>query len=196
MFLRKAGTIILGVAILMWALSIWPKLDAARSQQFEEQRAAVASLTDVGAEGKDVLLSKINNAEQEAALEHSVIGRIGHGIAPVFRPLGFDWKISTAMLGAFMAKEVFVAQMGIVHAVGETDEKSETLREKLQATYTPLQGFCIMLFCLASMPCVATVAVVRRETGSWKWAFLQLGGLTAIAWILTAAVYQIGLLLA
>lgn len=194
-FLKKAGTFILGIAVLMWALSIWPKLDAEHRQQFEQQRVEISARADIGTEEKEALLTKIDHAAQEAELEHSVIGRIGRGIAPALRPLGFDWKISTALLGAFAAKEVFVAQMGIVHAAGGADEGSETLREKLQATYTPLQGFCIMLFCLVSMPCVATVAVARRETGSWKWAVLQLGGLTALAWILTAAVYQIGLLL-
>jgi ferrous iron transport protein B len=192
LFLKKAGTIILGIAILMWALSIWPKPGAEKIEQFEQQRAAVEARADIGAEQKEGFLAEIDNAAQEAELEYSVIGRIGKGIAPVLRPLGFDWKVSTAMLGAFAAKEVFVAQMGIVHAVGEADEESETLRGKLQATYTPLQGFCIMLFCLVSMPCMATVAVTKRETGSWKWALFQLGGLTLLAWALTAAVYQIG----
>jgi ferrous iron transport protein B len=192
LFLKKAGTIILGIAVLMWALSVWPKPGAEPMERFEQQRTAVEARADIGAEEKKDLLGEIDNAAAEADLEHSVIGRIGKGIAPVLRPLGFDWKVSTAMLGAFAAKEVFVAQMGIVHAVGEADEESETLRDKLQATYTPLQGFCIMLFCLISMPCMATVAVTKRETGSWKWALFQLGALTLLAWTLTAAVYQIG----
>jgi len=192
LFLRKAGTIILGIAILMWALSIWPKPGAEQMERFEQQRTAIEARADIGAEEKADLVGEIDNAAAEAELEHSAIGRIGRGVAPVLRPLGFDWKTSTAMLGAFAAKEVFVAQMGIVHAVGEADEESETLRHKLQATYTPLQGFCIMLFCLVSMPCMATVAVTKRETGSWKWALFQLGGLTVLAWVITAAVYQIG----
>jgi len=192
LFLRKAGTIILGIAIVMWALSVWPKPGAKQVEQFEQQRDAVKARADIGPEEKVGLLGEINNAAAEAELEHSVIGRIGKGVAPVLRPLGFDWKTSTAMLGAFAAKEVFVAQLGIVYAVGEADEASETLREQLQANYTPLQGFCIMLFCLVGMPCMATVAVTKRETGSWKWALFQLGGLTLLAWALTAVVYQIG----
>jgi ferrous iron transport protein B len=196
LFLRKAGTIILGIAILMWALSVWPKPGAEQMERFEQQRAAVEARAEISIEDKKDLLAEIDNAEQEAALEHSVIGQIGKGIAPVLRPLGFDWKVSTAMLGAFAAKEVFVAQMGIVHAVGDADEETDTLRDKLRATYTPLQGFCIMLFCLVSMPCMATVAVTKRETGSWKWALFQLGGLTLLAWALTAVVYQIGSLVA
>ncbi|MDI6775491.1 MAG: ferrous iron transport protein B [Verrucomicrobiota bacterium] len=195
LFLRKAGTIILGISILMWALSVWPKPGAERMKQFEQQRAAVEAQSYLDPEHKQAMLTEIDHAAGEAELEHSAIRRIGRFIAPALRPLGFDWKVSTAMLGAFAAKEVFVAQMGIVHAVGEADEQSETLRAKLQATYTPLQGFCIMLFCLISTPCMATVAVTKRESGSWKWALLQLSGLTLVAWAMTAAVYQIGQLL-
>ena len=108
--------------------------------------------------------------------------------------MGFDWRIGTALIGAFAAKEVFVAQMGIVFAVGEADEESGALRERLRASYTPLQGFCIMLFCLISLPCMATVAVTRRESNSWKWALLQVGGLTMLAYVLTLVVYQVGML--
>jgi ferrous iron transport protein B len=84
--------------------------------------------------------------------------------------------------------------MGIVFAVGEADEESGALRERLRASYTPLQGFCIMLFCLISLPCMATVAVTRRESNSWKWALLQVGGLTMLAYVLTLVVYQVGML--
>ncbi|MCD6364640.1 MAG: ferrous iron transport protein B [Planctomycetes bacterium] len=192
LFLRKAGTIILGVAIVMWALSVWPRPGAEQMEQFKRRRADVQGTAQLGIQEKQDLLTRIDNAAAQAELEHSAIGRIGRTIAPVLRPLGFDWKVSTAMLGAFAAKEVFVAQMGIVYAAGEYGSGSQTLRDKLRAAYTPLQGFCIMLFSLISMPCMATVAVTKRETGSWKWALFQLGGLTVLAWVVTAAVYQIG----
>ena len=109
--------------------------------------------------------------------------------------MGFDWKIGTAMIGAFAAKEVFVAQMGIVYSVGEADEESESLREQLRNNYSPLVAFCIMLFALISAPCMATIAVTRRESNSWKWALFQLGGLTVLAYVLTTLVFQIGCLL-
>ena len=101
------------------------------------------------------------------------IGRIGQAIEPVLKPLGFDWKIGTALIGATAAKEVFVSQLAIVYAVssdeaGDDGEKStQNLREKLYANYTPLTGFCIMLFCLIYAPCVATVAMTKQETNSW-----------------------------
>jgi len=87
---------------------------------------------------------------------------------------------------------VFVAQLGIVYAVGRGDQGSETLREKLQANYTPLTGFCIMLFCLISTPCVVTVIMTKKETNSWRWALFQFGSLTVLAYIITFIVYQVG----
>jgi len=168
MYLRKAGTIILALSILLWAAMRYPR---------------------PGADGLPGL-----NPEQarQKQLEHSVIGRIGRVIEPALKPLGFDWKIGTALIGATAAKEVFVSQLAIVYAVGSTDEQSQSLREKLQDNYTPLTGFCIMLFCLISTPCVATVAMTRQETHSWLWALFQFGSLTALAYIITLVVYQVG----
>jgi len=169
MYLRKAGTIILGISILLWAMTAYPK-------KADPVATAPAAL----------------QAEQ---LAFSVSGRIGHALEPVLRPLGFDWKIGTALIGALAAKEVFVAQMGIVYSIGDADEDSEALREELRRTYSPLVAFCIMLFCLISAPCMATLAVIRRESGSWRWALFQTAGLTVIAYILTFAVFQLGSLL-
>ncbi|GAH87386.1 unnamed protein product, partial [marine sediment metagenome] len=101
----------------------------------------------------DEFLAGLNSEQaRQAKLEYSTVGRIGRAIEPVIRPLGFDWKIGTALIGATAAKEVFVSQLAIVYAVGSAGEQSQTLREKLQANYTPLTGFCIMLFCLISAP--------------------------------------------
>ncbi len=195
-YLKKAGTIILGISILLWAMQQWPGLPEDKAEAFAQQRATIEAKADLGAEARAEQLAEIDHAEAEAALEASLMGRVGHGLEPVLRPAGFDWKVSTAMVGAFAAKEVFVAQMGIVYSLGEEeDEESVPLRDKLQASYTPLQGFCIMLFCLISAPCMATIAITKRESNSWKWAMFQLGGLTVLAWIVTVAVYQVGSLM-
>ncbi|MFP4434229.1 MAG: ferrous iron transport protein B [Phycisphaerae bacterium] len=192
-YLKKAGTIILGISILLWAMQQWPGLPEEKAEAFAQQRTTVEAKADLGDEARAEKLAEIDHAEAEAALEASLMGRVGHGLETVLRPAGFDWKVSTAMVGAFAAKEVFVAQMGIVYSLGEEeDEESEPLRDKLQANYTPLQGFCIMLFCLISAPCMATIAITKRESNSWRWALFQLGGLTVLAWIVTVAVYQIG----
>jgi ferrous iron transport protein B len=168
MYIRKAGTIILAISIIIWAATTYPKLD-------------MASVENVTAE-----------QAQTQQLQNSVVGRIGTALAPALEPLGFDWRISTSLIGAFAAKEVFVSQMFIMYSVGESDEGSKALRAKLQADYTPLQGLCIMIFCLISMPCVATIAMTRQESGSWKWAMFQMVGLTVLAYVVTFAVYQVG----
>ncbi|MBE0537317.1 MAG: ferrous iron transport protein B [Phycisphaerae bacterium] len=169
MYVRKAGTVILAISIVIWAATSYPKMDAAALQNMTPEQVSTAEL------------------------QHSVVGRIGKTLAPALKPLGFDWRISTSLVGAFAAKEVFVSQLGIMYSVGEAEEGgSEALRAKLQADYTPLQGFCVMLFCLISMPCVATIVITRQETGSWRWALLQLLGLTALAYVITMAVYQVG----
>jgi len=178
--------------VVLWALAYWPKMGEEKLVVFEQQRAVVQSEQQADAEQIADRLAEIDSAEHEAKLEHSAIGRVGKTIAPVFKPCGFDWKISTATIGAFAAKEVFVGQMGVLYSVGEdVDEESEDLREKLAAKYTPLIGFCIMLFSLISMPCMVTVAVTVREAG-WRWALLQVTYLTVLAWVLTTIVYQVG----
>ncbi len=170
LFLKKAGTIILAISIILWAAMSFPKPDTKSLEAANPERA------------------------QQLKLESSVIGRVGKTIEPVLRPLGFDWKIGTALIGATAAKEVFVSQLSIIYAVGETEKSRHTLREKLQANYTPLTAFCVMLFCLISTPCIATVIMTKQETASWLWALFQFFGLTALAYITTFIVYQLGLL--
>ncbi len=175
LFLRKAGTLILAASVCMWALTSFPKPPA------EAGPGATV------AEGR------------AAALEYSVAGRIGKTLEPVTRPLGFDWRVNTALIGAFAAKEVFIAQMGIVFSLGEEAEAAveasparARLQQRLQDHYTPLQALAIMLFCLLSFPCVAAAAVMWRESGSWKWMLLQWGGLTVFAYTVCLLVYQVG----
>jgi ferrous iron transport protein B len=187
LYLRKAGTLILGVSILLWALASWPSAPA------DPAHAAARSLAE--ARGDAATLVELDNQQAEADLRASLLGRLGRGLEPVLAPLGFDWRISSSLLGAFAAKELFVAQMGVVYSLGQTDEGSASLRAELSSRYSPLVGFCIMLFALISTPCMSTFAVTAREAGGQRWAWFQLLGLTALAWLLTFAVYQIGSLL-
>jgi ferrous iron transport protein B len=168
MYLRKAGTIILAISILLWTASSYPKPEPESLKGLDSEQA------------------------HQVGLKYSIVGRLGQAIEPALRPLGFDWKIGTALIGATAAKEVFVSQLAIVYAVGGGDAEETTLRDKLQANYTPLTGFCIMLFCLIYAPCVVTVVMTKQETGSWGWALFQFFGLTILAYILTLIVYQIG----
>ena len=170
MYLRKAGTVILALSIVLWGLMSFPVPPAAELEPLSESQ------------------------QQAVSLQYSIAGRIGKAMEPVIKPLGMDWKIGTALIGATMAKEVFVSQLSIVYALGGGSEEEQLmqLEQRLAADYSPLQGFCIMLFCLLSTPCIATIAVTRKESGAWKWALLQFFGLTAIAYVVTLAVYQIG----
>ncbi len=168
MYLRKAGTVILLISIVLWALSEYPRPPA------------------------DRLAGLDKNQQHQVKLRYSFIGRAGTAFEPAIRPLGFDYKIAAALIGALAAKEVFVAQMGIVYAVGDEQESTKSLQKHLQNDYTPLQGFCVMLFCLISSPCIATVAITRAESGSWKWAAVQWFGLTTLAYVTTLIVYQAG----
>jgi ferrous iron transport protein B len=188
LYVKKAGTVILGAAIILWFLTFYPKPPATYVLPAGFDKTAAESATVFG-EIDDPQLA------QAAELSYSIAGRVGRLLEPAIAPLGFDWRIGTALVGAIAAKEVFVAQMGIVFAVGEADETSEQLRAQLRQRYSPLIGFCIMLFALISTPCIATFAITRQEAGSIKWAFAQTLGLTALAWIVTFVVYQGGLLL-
>jgi ferrous iron transport protein B len=173
LYLKKAGTVILAVSIVLWCLTSYPK----------PPPAAIEGLSPTAAEAR--------------ALEHSLAGRIGRWIEPAIAPMGFDWRIGTALLGAVAAKEVFVAQLGIVYAKGRDEGATEpaTLRQDLRANYSPLAAFCIMLFCLISLPCSATIAVMRKESGSWRWAILQFLVLTLLGAALATSAFQLGTLL-
>ena len=162
-----------------------------RSQGHQLVEAVQRFLSEVEASNRSTV-DELNRAQRSEILEASFAGRIGHAIEPLLRPMGFDWRIGTALIGAFAAKEMFVAQMGVVFAVGEDGAANTVMRERLHAAYSPLQGYCIMLFCLVALPCMATIAVTRRESGSWGWAMFQLFGLTAVAWVLATVVYQVG----
>ena len=233
LYLKKAGTIILFISIVMWALTVFPQFPEEKAESYTASLPALEQivsdntekLSSLGyiipneenmaeAEANNAKLSDADKAEaekiaavlddtnakideilfnySEAELEYSAAGRIGKFIEPVLTPLGFDWKIGTALIGAFAAKEVFVAQMGIVYSLGEVGEDSDALRAKLQENYTPLVGFAIMVFALLSAPCMATFAIVKRESNSWKWAFFQFFGMTFVAYITTLLIYQIG----
>jgi len=168
LYIKKAGTIILAISIILWAATSYPKPSEESLAGLNEQQA------------------------QEFELTYSITGRVGMALEPVIRPLGFDWRIGTALVGALGAKEVFVAQMGIMYSLGEVDQESNALRAELQRRYSPLVGFCIMLFTLISAPCVATLAICRRETNSWGWALFQFFGLTVLAYVITFIVYQVG----
>lgn len=170
-YLKKMGGIILVASIIVWALGYFPHNDSLSPQAQQEQ---------------------------------SYIGHIGKTIEPVFRPQGFDWKLDVSLIAGVGAKEIVASTMGVLYADDETvaDEtadntkKYELLRQKMTADgITPLIAFAYLLFVLIYFPCIATIAAVKGETGSWRWAAFAAIYTTALAWVVSACVYQIGCLL-
>ena len=191
MYLQKAGTIILATSIILYLCNTYPE----KTEFSQDYDAQIEAAQEAGAAEDDETVVALENAKQNEALEYTISGRAGKFLEPVFAPMGFDWKISTATIGALAAKEVFVAQMGILYSEGEADEESEGLRATLSKQYTPLQAFCMMLFALLSIPCLATLAIIKRELNSWKMAVMEGAGLFVLAWVITTIVYQVGSLL-
>ena len=200
-FLVDAGTIILAMTILLWALLSFPKSDELSAEyQVERERIERLALPD---EQRDEALRLIDGQEARAQLEQSLGGRFGHAIEPVLRPIGFDWQIGIGIIGAFAAREVFVSTLGVVFGIGEADEENIPLRQALRdarhadgsPVMTPLSGVSLMIFFLLACQCMSTIAVVRRESGSWKWPVFLFSYMTVLAYLGSLIVYQGGRLL-
>ncbi len=197
-FLVDAGTVILALTIVMWALLSYPK-SAEVAAEAEQQRSAVQAQTLPGEE-RDARLAEIDNQESGAQLRQSTAGRLGHLIEPVIAPLGFDWRIGVGIIGAFAAREIFVGTLGIVFDISDADETNETLREALRGAawpdgttlMTPLVGVSLMVFFVLACQCMSTVAVVKRESGGWRWPIFMVAYMTVLAYVASLAVYQIG----
>jgi ferrous iron transport protein B len=203
LFLRQAGTIILGINILLWFLATYPRSGEVE-RTFESRRAA---LTAPGAPGYseaavEKQLADLRTEQAGEKLRHSFAGMLGRAIEPVIAPLGFDWKIGIGIVSSFAAREVFVSTMSTIYNVGGGDDDAsrnglvETLRGQKRpdgsVVYTPLTGLTLMVFYVFALQCVSTVAVVRRETNSWKWPFFQWLYMGLLAWGFAFLVYQGG----
>ncbi len=200
LFLRRAGTVILGINILLWFLATYPR-SSELDEQFSQRRAQwkhSVSTPPTAAETEAGL--QLDHDEAGEKLRQSFAGRLGRAIEPVLKPLGFDWKIGIGIVTSFAAREVFVSTLSVVYNVGGDGENTASLAEVMKserrsdgrAMYTPLTGITLMVFYVFAMQCVSTVAVVRRETNSWKWPLFQTVYMTSLAWILAFLTYQIG----
>ena len=212
LFLRRAGTVILGINILLWFLASYPK-SAAIEQEFAAKRQVIAGATpapgadaQAAAADRATKLAALDNEEAGENLRHSYAGRGGQWIEPLIAPLGFDWKIGIGIVSSFAAREVFVSTMSLVYNVGKGDDSdqatmtlAQTLRDETRAdgsrVYTTLVGVTLMVFYVFALQCVSTVAIVRRETNSWKWPIFQWLYMGLLAWVLAFLTYQGGRLL-
>lgn len=188
-FLKRAGTVIFIVAILVWTLAYFPRMD---TDEFETSTSANASINQIDSV----------NAMAAAQMEQSWLGRIGRTIEPVFKPLGWDWRVSSAVVAGFPAREVVVAVMGTIYAVG-SDANDQSLSEKLRSAkwpdgrliFTLPMVLGLLVFYAWCLQCAATLATIRRETNSWRWPIFAWFYMTSIGYIGALVIYQVGSLL-
>jgi ferrous iron transport protein B len=215
-FLRRAGTVILGITILLWFLATYPR-STDIDKDFAARRAALLATPAGGLNNKandqpgsvgttKDKLAALNNEEAGLKLRHSFAGHLGHFIEPAIAPLGFDWKMGIGIISSFAAREVFLSTMSTVYNVGKY-ERSEAGMSSLASTlqeqrrddgtrvYSTLTAVTLMVFYVFALQCVSTVAVVRRETNSWKWPLFQWVYMGMLAWLFAFLVFQGGRLL-
>ncbi|MCX5660146.1 MAG: ferrous iron transport protein B [Planctomycetota bacterium] len=198
-FVKKAGSVILLLSILLWALATYPKSEAPAevqtlTKQSEELKAA-------GKEAEAGEIEKQAKAiEEKSALNHSFAGRVGHFIEPVIAPMGFDWQIGVGIITSLAAREVIVSTLAIVYGVGSEaaeenrDSIYDSMRKATRAdgspVYTTATCLSLLVFYVLAMQCLSTLAVTRRETGSWKWAAFQQVYMSSLAYVAAVITYQ------
>jgi ferrous iron transport protein B len=206
-YLQKMGGVILIASIIIWALGYFPqntpqtnKIKNKIAKIETKLKTSINSDTIYLAQKKYELKTKLNAIHQK----ESYIGQLGTAIQPIMKPLGFDDKMSVSLLTGIVAKEIVVSTMGVLYQAGD---KSQTLVQKLKKqtyssgenkgkkVFNKTNALAFLIFILIYFPCIATIAAVKRETGSWKWAAFMMTYTTSLAWILAFAVNQIGQLL-
>jgi len=189
-FLVTAGTIIFAMSVLIWALLYFPRGDNPR---YEREYSSLSA-----ARQETVSLEQFQELRQR---EESILGRFGKAIEPAFAPAGFDWRLTTAILAAFPAREVVVPAMGILFGTGgDVDEADEGLVSAIQRSQwpdgrplmTPWTAMSLMVFFALCCQCMATLAAIKRETNSWKWAAFAFVYMTTLAYVFSVAIQQIG----
>ena len=189
-YIKKAGTVILAISVILWAAMTFPGLPEDQTAAFEQERQTVAA--QLTGEEAEESLSAIDNTEAEAALRWSAAGRLGTFLEPVSSLAGFDWRTNIALVGGFAAKEVVVSTLGTAYSLGEVDpEEFESLSDQLAADpgFTKATALALIVFTILYAPCFVTVVVMAREA-SWKWAGFSMVFNTLLAFVLSMAIYQ------
>lgn len=216
-YLKKVGGIIMVASIIIWFLQTYPK-NVEFTQPYDRQISALQEQQDQlksesNPEAKRFVLSdelqeQIEELEASKYAEQqkaSYIGRIGHFVEPAIRPLGFDWKMGISILSGVAAKEVVVSTMAVIyHRPGNTEKEDQnglvgnlqaSTNSKGEASFTPLVAISFLIFVLIYFPCIGVIATIRRESGTWKWALFTIFYTTALAWLMSFMVYQLGSLI-
>jgi len=189
-FVFDAGKVIMIISLILWALSSFGPGNRMKevAEQYEQMKQQPGANTE-----------QLDKDFHAARLENSYAGLLGKTIEPAIEPLGYDWKIGIALITSFAAREVFVGTMATLYSVGEQDDNSLRLRDKMKAAakadgtpvYTLASGLSLMIFYVFAMQCMSTLAIVRRETRSWKWPVIQLIYMTGLAYAMSLLVYQL-----
>ena len=208
-FLTKAGTTIFCLSVILWALAFYPTLPKSRAAVIEQDTRAkyhtevfdTTRYRDVQEPSTPKIDEAVANAQSAEQSRQSFAGRLGHALEPVLRPLGFDWKMGVGLVSAFAAREVFVSSMGIVYSVGHIESDQTTdLSKAMQAdrypdgrkVWTPLVAVSLLVWFVLAMQCMSTFAIVRRETGGWRWPLFMLAYMNVLAYVVSLLVYQVG----
>lgn len=188
LFVKRAGTVILAISIILWGLMTFPR----------------QTTVYVNTPSAENLAEEQQNFQKSEQLKNSYAGKIGHLIEPVIKPLGFDWKIGVALIASFAAREVLVSTLGIIYNVEkDANEESASLQTAIREarnddgkiTWSPLTALTLMVFFVLAIQCMSTIAVVRRETNSWAWTLFMVGYMTGLAYVVSFLTYQGGKLL-
>ncbi len=210
-YVKKAGTVILLISIILWAMMTFPGLDENQTKEFDDQRSLIVSglpreavdeiltledekLTEAMIAVKENLL-QVDADQAGEALRNSVAGRMGTALESITRFAGFDWRTNIALVGGFAAKEVVVSTLGTAYSLGEVDpEETGSLSERLRTAdgWGPLPAFSLILFTIFYAPCFVTVVCIAKETGSWKWAAFSVVFNTGLALAVSTVFYQVG----
>lgn len=202
MYVKKAGTVILAISIIIWAGLTYPKLDEAESAKFDTQIEQLTSQMEAlpaENEGRAALEEQITKLEEEkgaAELAYSYAGRLGKAIEPLTLPAGFEWRTDIALLAGVAAKEAVVSTMGTAYSLGDVDpEDAQSLGQLLQSNpnWNKATALSLMLFVLLYSPCFVSLVVIQREAGGWRWLIFSMVFNTLLAFAVSVAAYQIGL---
>jgi len=202
-YLKKMGTVILVASVIIWALGHFPT-SVRYSKDYDALASTITANVTLPDSVRQKQLVRIENEKQSEHLEKSYIGKIGKFIEPAIAPLGFDWKIGVSIVTGLAAKEIVVGSMGVMYQSGNSiDASSVSLKNKLKdqvyqsgpragrKVFTPLVAFTLMLFVLIYFPCAATLSAMKKEAGT-AWALFAVFYTTAVAWVVSFAVFQIG----
>jgi len=196
-YVKKAGTTILGISILIWAMMTFPGLSDSAKEGFEWRKTQIQSSMSV-AEKRDAAIKAVEAEQSEATLRNSIAGRIGSSIEGVTSFAGFDWRTNIALVGGFAAKEVIVSTLGTAYSMGDVDpEATESLGDSLASNpaWSPLSALSLIIFTIFYAPCFVTVVCIVKESGSWKWGAFSMVFNTTLAFLLAVLVYQAGTLM-